>query len=250
MEFKDKYDFKNSIRNVAINFAIDADLFDKIFGKVFTEIFEKEQQIYCILKKYNISLCQQIFLDIKTIKKAEKANFLILFEDYQKINNELSEIVFKVKKDCTNSSGKCIDPKECKIEIKQYPLFYSFVERKDLQEFHPDLIPTKIFLELIEQNMGKPGICFLYNKNKELLRIKKAANLGAKIIDSVWETNADGYVSIALTIKTDDIHLYEPYYILKDKPMLEMEIISECEDLSISLNPLEISEMVKIYENN
>jgi hypothetical protein len=250
MTFNDKYDFKNAIRKIASDFEINQDMFDKIFGNVFMDIFEREQMAACILNRFNVSLCQQIFADVKTVKKSNKENFLLLFEDYQKISNELAELDVKIKMVCYDNNGKCKNVQDCKVNIKHYPLIFNFIERKDLQEFHPDLIPSKAFLELIEQNMDKPGLCFLYNRNKELLHIKKATNLGAKIVDSVWETNADGYIALAITIKVDDIHLYEPYYKLMLKPLLETDIIACKENLSISLEPLEISALVKIYDNN
>jgi hypothetical protein len=248
-EFKDKYQYKNHIRKIAADLGFDEDMFDKIFANVFLEIFEKEQQIPCIFKKYHIGLTNQMLADIKTIKKVNKENFLILFEDYQKINNELNEIVLKIQKDCEKKSFKCSDISECDIDIKKYPLFFGFSQRKDLQVFRPDLITSPELLQFIEDNMGKPGLCFLYNLNRELLFITKGSNIGAKIIDAIWDKNPDGYVAVALTKKIADIHIYEPYYIIKEKPILISDM-GKSQDFSFELEPLKKSDLVKIYENN
>jgi hypothetical protein len=247
-EFVDKYQFKNFIAKTVSEFGIDRDMFDRIFASVFLEIFEKEKLYPCIFNQYKISLVKRIVYEVKKIKKAEKENFLILFEDYKKLNNELIEIVIKIKNECKSVAGKCPDNENCKIDISQYPLFYICTQHKDLKIFEPDQNTTPEFIELIEGCMNKHGLFFLYNTNKELLYIGKGTNLGAAIIDTIWNKDIDGFAAIALTKTKSDIYIYEPYCIINEKPLLNIETM-DIDELTINLEPLEKSEIVRIYDN-
>jgi hypothetical protein len=248
-EFKDKYQFKNYIAKIVSDIDISQDVFDSIFSNVFFEIFEKEKQYPCIFNFYKTSIVEQIIREIKELKKENKKDFLLMFEDYQKLNNELNELILKIKIKCGSNFGNCNSNKDCKIDIKDYPLFYRCIERKDLKVFKPDLIPSAKFLNFFEKNAGKHGLYFLYNLRKELLFVGKSSNLGQNIINAVWEMNVDGYISVAYTKTKSDIHLYEPFYIIKEKPLLNTGIM-ESDELSIGLKPLKKSALIKIYENN
>ena len=76
--------------------------------------------------------------------------------------------------------------------------------------------------------------------------IGKSAQLSGKIIDSIWERNIDGYVSIAHTLTKSDIHVYAPYYIAIEKPLLN-EPLYETDNFSFELEPLSKTELIKIY---
>jgi hypothetical protein len=247
--FTDKFQFKNYIAQaLSDEINLNKDVFDRIFANLFLEIFEKEQKFPCIFKLNQISIAEQIVWEVKNIKKTNKKDFLLLFEDCQKLNNELNELVISVKKECGHKGYNCND-KRCNIDISRFPLFYRCIEHKDLKVFKPELVTSTGFIKFFEKNAGKYGLYFLYNLRKELIFIGKSTNLGQKLVEAIWDKNVDGYVSVAHTKSKSDIHLYEPYYIIKEKPMLNSDEI-EADELTQELAPLEKSGLVKIYENN
>ena len=239
--FKNKYDYKSQITKLVSEFGIGQELFEKIFAQVFTDIFEKETSYSKFFEYYKISVSNKIYNDIKNLKKESKNLFLLMFEDYLRLNNELNELIIKIKKE---SGAKSID--YGKIELLRFPVLFSIIQRKDLKDFSPELETTKEFLALIEENIDRSGIFFLYNLENELLYIGKSTHLSGKIIDSIWEKNIDGYVSIAQTQTKSDIYLYEPYYKIVEKPLLN-PITEETDMFSIIIEPLQKSDLVKIY---
>jgi hypothetical protein len=245
----DKYQFKNNIGKILADFGISHEMYEKVFAYIFLEIFEKHKQYSFIFSFYKINIIEQIIWEINDVKKHKKENLLLLLEDYQKLNNELNELVLKIKKDCVDESGQISPDWSNIIDITKYPMFYGIVENKDLRLFKADLITSPLFLEFISTNLGKYGLYFLYNLNKELLFVGKSTNLGSKIIDKVWERNIDGYVAVAYTNTKSDIHVYEPYYIISEKPLLNVDIVED-DNLSLSLDPLQKCDFIKIYENN
>jgi hypothetical protein len=248
-EFKDSTQYKNYIGKLLAGLDINKDSFERMFAKVFSDIYEKEKQFPCNLLFFQTIISNRIISELKSIKKKDRTLFLPLFEDYQKLNNELSEVIGRIKKDCGEVLKNCRDLSKCKIDFSKYPVLSRITERDELIAFKPDLVTSPAFLEFFEKNIDKFGLYFLYNLKKELLFVGKSLNLGEKIIDSIWEKSVDGFVAIAYTKTKSDIHIYEPYYILKDKPLLNTEIM-EPDELTIELKPLKIGELVKIYENN
>lgn len=244
--FADKYEFKSHIAKMLAELDINKETFEKIFANVFVEIYEKEKNFLFLTDLLKVSVVNLIIEEITKIKKTEKSIFLPLFEDYQKLNGELSDLIAHIIKETEHNP---LDVKNTVIEIERYPILYRITEHKDLTTFKPEYITTAKFIEFFESNIGKYGLYFLYNINKELVYVGKSISLGETILNSVWEKNIDGYVAIAYTKTKADIHVYEPYYILKEKPLLNFEVL-EKDELSISLKPLKISALVKIYENN
>ncbi len=249
LNFNNKYQYKDYIAGLVSELDISKDTYDKMFAYVFIEIFEKEQQFSCFFNFFKVSITNKIAEEIKKIKKKEKTIFLPLFEDYIKLNNELEDINNKIKKGCHNGSGVCKQEKNCLIDISKYPVFYRITEHNVLESFKPDLATSSEFIEFFKENIGKFGLYFLYNLNKELLFIGQSLNLSETMIDEIWKKNIDGYVALAYTNAKADMHIYRNYYILKEKP-LQINDLFESDDLSISLKPLKRTKLVKIYENN
>lgn len=245
----DKFHFIKHIELSVANFGISKDTFDKLFAKVFIDIFEKELQYPCIFEYFKTSIVKQLFYDLKEIKKGNKIQVLLLLEDYQKLNSELSEIVIRIKKNCKNDNGKCNQFGSCKIDLPAFPLFKSLVEHKTLKLFKPELITSAQFLSFFQENIDCHGLYFLYNIHKTLLFVGKSLNLGASMLEAIADKNIEGYVSVAYTHSHSDIYVYEPYYIIKEKPLLNTEI-NDDDKLTITLKPLKRSDLIKIYENN
>lgn len=241
----DKYQFKNVIKNHITQLSIDPDFFDRFFSPVFTDIFEKETQAACVLDKLHLKLTQHILAEVQKIDKKNKADFLLLFEDYQKINTELDEIIIRINGDCKNLRI-CESQTDCLLNFSHYPILCERTNNIELKTFRPELTLHPLFIELIENSFGQFGIYFLYNSEHELIFIGAAENLGSQMLEKIWEKNIDGYASIAYTNTLADIYVYEPYCRLKEMPLLNG--FKTDESLSFNLPPLEKSIKVQIFE--
>jgi hypothetical protein len=111
-----------------------------------------------------------LYLRLKSIKKQDRTLFLPLFEDYQKLNNELAEVVNRIKKECGDILKNCKDFKNCKIDFSKYPVLSRITEREELIAFKPDLITSSKFLEFFEKNRHLLGY---ENPTKALITIVK-----------------------------------------------------------------------------
>jgi hypothetical protein len=249
LSFKNKYQYKDYISDMISEFDVSRETFDHLFASVFLEIFEKEKQYPCFFNYFKISITSKIAEEIKKIKKSDKTIFLPLYEDYLKLNTELDDIALNIKKKCQNESGICSQDQNCLIDITKYPAFLRIIEHSDLESFKPDLISSQEFIEFFKENIGKFGIYFLYNLNKELLFVGHSLNLGETIIDEIWKKSIDGYVAVAFTNAKADMKIYEDYYILTEKP-LKMNNNYEPDEVSVKLKLLKRTELVKIYSNN
>jgi hypothetical protein len=247
--FKNKYQYKDYIADLVSELDISKDTFEKMFAHLFLDLFEKEQLYACFFTYLKISLVNRIADEIKKIKKKDKTIFLPLFEDYLKLNKETDDIVIQIKKKCMDSSGKCKNGNDCVIDISKYPTLLRLSEHGELESFKPDLITSQQFIDFFKENIGKFGLYFLYNLNKELLILGQSTNLGESVIDLIWKKNIDGYVAVAYTNTKADMYLYETYYVLKEKPLLTTKY-PDLDEVSVSLKPLKRTELVKIYTNN
>jgi hypothetical protein len=245
--FADKYQFKNYVRKQAVELSINGDFFDKLFANVFIEIYEKEKLTDCIMKMLNIRITDIIINEVLRVGKKNKGDFLILFEDYQKINSELSEIALRIERHCLNKNKQCKKDGSCILDLAHYPYLCSRTENIDLKTFRPEQVLKPEFLLFIESHFGKHGLYFLYNQEYELMYVGKSENLGSTMLDTIWENNINGFVSVALTKTISDTHIYEPYYIVKYNPLLNSHI-KNVDSLSVSLPELEQTEKVKIFE--
>jgi hypothetical protein len=249
LNFKNKFHYKDYIADIVTELDVSKDTYEQMFAQVFMDIYEKEQQALCVFNYYKINIANKIAEELKKIKRKDKVIFLPLFEEYIKLNNELDDIILKYKKKCQDKVGICKKNNDCFIEISQYPTLFRIAEHGELESFRPDLITSPEFIEFFKENIGKFGLYFLYNLNKELLSLGKSQNLGETIIDVIWKKNIDGFVAVAYTNTKADMLIYEYYYILTEKPS-QMEDLSEADEISITLKPLKKTKLIKIYSNN
>jgi hypothetical protein len=240
--FKDKYQYKKHIEKLILGFDIKHDVFERVFASVFTEIFEKEILLKEFFDFYKISAIDKIVYDLEHLKKQSKSLFLLMFEDYQKLNNELTELGIKIQRE-----GNPITSEKIRnIDIARFIVLQSIIHKLDLKDFKPEQTTSHEFLMCLEENIEKAGLFFLYNIEGDLMYIGKSSQLGGKIIDSIWELNIDGYVAVAHTKTKADIHIYAPYYIFRERPLLN-EPIKEEDGFSVDLDLLVKSELIKIY---
>jgi hypothetical protein len=247
--FKNKYQYKDYLAEIISNLDISKDTFEKMFSQVFMEIFEKEQQYPCFVNFFKANVIHKIAEELKKIKKNDKTIFLPLYEDYVRLNTELDDIIIHIKKNCQHGNEVCKMGKDCIIEISKYPTLQRITAHGELESFRPDLITSQEFIDFFKENIGKYGLYFLYNLNKELLFLGKSLNLGETIIDIIWQKNIDGYVAVSYTNSIADMLIYEQYYILKEKP-LQLISFTESDELTISIKTLKRTELIKIYSNN
>lgn len=246
--FQDSYQFKEYIAKLVSAFDISKTTFDGLFANVFMEIYDKEKANTYIFEFLKISVIERISEEIKNINRKEKTIFLPLFEDYQKLNNELNDIIIRHLK-TSKDELEINRNKKFFFDLNKYPVLKRITEQKELETFTPDLITDPAFITFFKNNIGKHGIYFLYNLNKDLLFIGKSSNLGETIIDTIWRKDIDGYVSIAYTKTVADTIIYEPFYIIREKPLLN-KLLSFTDELTVELPQLEKTEIIKIYQNN
>ena len=79
--------------------------------------------------------------------------------------------------------------------------------------------------------------------------IGKSTSIGDRILNSIRERQVTGYVKVALTERIADIHVYEPYYVLKENPFYNVEF-KAYNNLSFELKPLRKSKLIKIRTKN
>jgi hypothetical protein len=248
-EFKTKLSFKDYIGKIVNDFGISRDMYETAFSPVFEDLFDKDSKCVCLRKYYHSNILEIIIDELANIKKTNKKNFLTFFEDCQTLNNELNEVVQKIKINCSCTEKICIEEEHTKIDISKYPLFSALVEDKNLKVYKPELIASPQFIEFFGKNVGRHGLYFLYNTDRELLLIGKSENIGKELLNIIYERNIEGYVAVAYTKTISDIYVYENYYIIKEQPLLNTKNMA-IDGLSINLKELTKSELVKIYENN
>jgi len=86
-----------------------------------------------------------------------------------------------------------------------------------------------------------PGIYLLYDDEGQLLYIGKSITLGERILTSKHERGATRF-SYAITKTKADASIYEPYYIAKLKPLLNVEHVTN-DETTLTLPELEIAEI-------
>jgi hypothetical protein len=92
------------------------------------------------------------------------------------------------------------------------------------------------------------GIYFIYNNKDQLLYIGKSKNLANRIPESIKERNGAKFAYI-LTTQPSDIHILEPYLILKHKPIKNTQFM-EFGDTSFDISSPALSKIIPFYEEN
>jgi len=171
-----------------------------------------------------------------------------LDKDYTRLNNELEEISSLIKQNPDyKSENKTFGKKSYGIDINNYRVFYrsALEQNKFIAVYKGHAELSKEFIDFVEKLEMKAGIYFLFNETKELIYIGKSINLGTRVLSSIRERGAF-YVSVAFTKSKSDMHVYEPYFILKEKPLLNSEF-KEFDKLTIKLEKLKKTDLLKIY---
>ena len=92
------------------------------------------------------------------------------------------------------------------------------------------------------------GVYFIYNDKDQLLYIGKSRNLASRIPGSIKERNGTKFAYI-LTEQPADIHILEPYLILKYKPIKNTEFM-EFGNTSFNIKYPSPSKIIPFYKEN
>lgn len=252
MEFKDSLHFKNYVRKIAESCGFEKEEFEKtkipiILISVFDFQREYEKEIF------EIGAPNIIENFIKELKKLyycaeilKKNIFFDTFFELDRIHEQLKIICLNLKNEKLKDGFNLFNyfnedflkpHKELKILVRDNNKFNYLNET--------DFIPSSEFKELVESHIGKFGLYFLYDENKALMYIGKSTSLGDRILSSIFQRKINGFIKIALTERIADIHVYEPYYVIRENPFLNVDF-KAYDELSIELKPLKKSKLIKI----
>lgn len=256
MKFENEIHFKNYVRKIAISCGFEKENFESgIISSTLKEayLFEKEFKME-IFSIGAVSIIDHLLTELKQLyycQEEQKLNvFTIIFGEFLKLFDE------------TKTVCNIIETDKIREDFNLYNYFdreflYPYVTLKKLVNSNSkfsrlnenEFIPSTKFKDFITENIGKCGIYFLYDEFKTLIYIGKSTSLGDRIMTSIFQRQIKGYVKIALTKTQADIHIYEPYYILKENPLLNVEFTAY-DKMSIDLKPLKKSELIKVLANN
>lgn len=116
-----------------------------------------------------------------------------------------------------------------KIAINNTPLTISSVATQELNKL-----------------MNCYGIYFLYNDKNQLIYIGKSRNLGERIINSIKERGGKKFAYI-LVKNPADIHILEPFLIIKYKPIKNVEFM-EYGETSLNLEVPPLSNIISLFD--
>lgn len=245
--FKDKYHFRNYIRKIFITLYetdnVNNNSFE-YFSKYFYTMYEVASKYSSFFYYLQFDLCLQIANEVRNLNSQDYAYaYTLLTTEYPQLVKELlkiSDLLENQNVDKNSSSNFGID-------ITKFPIFYKYAceQNKFLQIFLNGTILTNEFKEFINCIERKKGLYFLYDKNETLIYIGKSINLGIRMLASIRERGAY-FISICETLTKSEMHIYETYYILKEKPLLNKQF-SETDKLSVELPELIKSKKILVY---
>ena len=99
---------------------------------------------------------------------------------------------------------------------------YPYEKEKDLYNVNFNSELSDEFVNELINLKNKPGVYFIYGKNKELIYVGKSTNLERRILSSLRERKGS-YIEYALVSAKSDLSIYESYYISLLKPPLNTE---------------------------
>lgn len=256
--FVDSNHFKNYVRKIAIGLGIDKNDFEKDDAQLFIWLYDFEQANRDKLNALGVgSVVDRLVKKIRKLGSNSNPMKDLGTFGYECI--ELRTLLDQLEILCEQLDNKKLDPNFNILNYFDQDYLKDFwavrrivtdSKNKFVSIHKHNFVPSENFKIFVDKHIGKYGLYFLYNLDKQLLYIGKSISLGDRIVASIRERNANGYVCIALTNHKADMHVYEPYYILKEKPSLNSQFndFDEYDEFSISLQPLTKSDFIKIYD--
>ena len=173
-----------------------------------------------------------------------KKEFELLVEFYQWDKNYLK--------------GKCVDSLTWEFQKSKEEITFDFIEKvkKICIERNEELseakeISDELCKELSERS-GVSGVYFIYNSQKALLYIGRSFDLSSRILTSIQERQ-EGlpyYVRILNTKTKSDACVLEAYFIGKEKPAFNGDMV-DIGEVTIKISKIpKRSDFIKIHKDN
>jgi len=252
MKFENGVHFKNYVRKISESCGFDKNTFEqtKIPSKLI-EIYDFQSELE--MELFAIGANNLIDHFIKELKKLyycdedQKMNvFFEIFIELSDIYEQAKIVCENIKLDSINKDFNLFNYFD-KEFLKPHWKLKQYIKNNDKFNYLNDteFIPSTEFKNFVEKHIGKFGLYFLYDESKALMYIGKSTSIGDRILNSIRERQVTGYVKVALTERIADIHVYEPYYVLKENPFYNIEF-KAYDNLSVELKPLKKSKLIKI----
>jgi len=261
--FQDKRHFVNYCRVFAFNLGLSKDLFEEHFSSSFGDLYnwidkvvKDDIQSLKGLDKIPGKLIEKL----KFLNGSQRTNVMMDFFEFH--DEEVKPIIYDFERFYKKykSNGIFTDDKlgnDLNHNLHEFRedfsslLFYSENDFFAIELYSKGKVPSEEFGNFIKDIEISCGLYFIYDNRKELIYIGKSRDLGMRIRGSIKERTKyyPSYVSVAFTKSVADMHVYEPYYILKMNPLLNVEF-REYEGLTLKLPELIITPPVKIFSEN
>jgi hypothetical protein len=256
MRFENATHFKNYVRKIAESCGYDKYEFEqtKITSKLI-ELYEFQSEYEMELFAIGASRITDHFIaELKQLyycDESQKMNiFFDIFIETSEIFDQAKIVCEQVKKESIKEDFNLFNYFDNEF-LKPHYRLKQFV--KDRNKFNylneQEFVPSTEFKDFVDKHIGKFGLYFLYDESKALMYIGKSTSIGDRILTSIRERQTRGYIKVALTETIADIHVYEPYYVLKENPFYNVEF-KAYDNLSFELKPLKKSKLIKILNKN
>jgi hypothetical protein len=256
MTFENEIHFKNYVRKIAESCGYDKYEFEqtKIPSKLI-EIYkfqsESEMELLAIGAT---SIIDHFIKELKQLyhcDESQKMNvFFEIFIEVSEIYEQAKIVCEQIKLESVKDDFNLFNYFDSEF-LKPHWRLKQFVKNRNKFNYlnEKEFIPSTKFKAFVENHIGKFGLYFLYDESKALMYIGKSTSIGDRILTSIRERQVTGYIKVALTENIADIHVYEPYYILKENPFYNVEF-KAYDNLSFELKPLKKSKLIKILTKN
>lgn len=252
MTFENATHFKNYVRKIAESCGYDKNEFDQ------TEIPSKLIAIYEFQSEYDIalfaigvsSIVDHFVTELKQLyycDEGQKMNvFLDIFIEINEISDQAKIVCEHIQKESIKKDFNLFNYFDSEFLKPHYKL-RQFVRNRNKFNYlnEHEFVPSTEFKEFVEEHIGKYGLYFLYDQSMALMYIGKSTSIGDRILNSIQQKQVRGYIKVALTETIADMHVYEPYYVLKENPFYNVEF-KAYDNLSFDLKPLKKSKLIKI----
>jgi hypothetical protein len=181
------------------------------------------------------------------------SDFILLFDKYKDIIQSFYElhydsILHSLSTDEYENRLKLIITNCAKNRKYYYDNSSASITRINDNRYVFDEYYTNDFVQQLTALVGKAGIYFLYNENKQLVYIGKSIDLSSRILSSCQQKKGACYFNYSIPPKEADIHIYEMYLIAKYKPQFNKDGKSKGIP-SIVIDEFPRSEITAIYKN-
>ncbi|MFV0572861.1 MAG: hypothetical protein ACK5M1_10595 [Xanthomarina gelatinilytica] len=256
MKFENESHFKNYVRKIAESCGYEKYEFDQSnLPSSLINMYQFQSENELELSAIGAaSITDHLIKELKQLyycDESQKMNlFLNIYSEVRDIYEQAIIVCKQIKLESIKDGFNLSNYFDNEF-LKPYAKLQQYVKNNNKFSYlnENEFIPSTKFKEFVENHIGKFGIYFLYDENKTLMYIGKSTSIGDRILNSIRDRQITGYIKVALTKTTADIHICEPYYILKENPFYNVEFKAS-DNLSFELKPLKKSKLIKILTKN